>query len=257
MDKLAVKFLPQRCLVVVAMKSELDAVLALPYEWRRTELAGGFVLHEAGNCLVVTKAGIGPVRGAMATQAALMHCGTHSIDAIVSLGVGGALRPSLEPGDLVLATRVIKHDTRCGASLMVPGSAWVSLPEKQRELIDPAFVSNNAVMTWICEVLNGQPFSTGALLSGDEFVNTTKRKTELAAIARDASMVDMEAGGIVQVAKCYDVPFIALRTTADTFKPNDDDVAVSYLYALERATESAAAVVGRIFQYIQESREFK
>lgn len=241
------------------MEKELDAILALPFTWRQRHLAGRFVLYEAGTCLTVMKAGIGPVRGAMAAQVAILQCiQSRPIDVIVSLGVGGALNASLKPGDLVLATRVIKHDTRCGDKLMVPGCPWVSLTEEQRTTADPSFDCDVVTMAWIREILGDDvSFDTGALLSGDEFVNCMKRKSELANLVNDACMVDMEAGGIVQVAKCYGVAFVALRTTADTFQPNVDDVVGFYLNAMEIAAACAAKVVERIWMSVLQCEKNK
>ena len=222
---------------------ELEAILRLPFGWTAHALKG-FVLHQAaGDALAVVQAGIGPVMGALATQAALQHW--PAAEVVISLGVGGALVPELQPGDLCLATRIVKHDTRCAGDLMKPGELWLSDPDRGSK--DPGFTMPLDALQWMRSVLGARRFREGTLLSGDEFVSDAARKRTLAALDANALMVDMEAGGIVQAAQVvHGLPCLALRTIADRLDP-DQGVEDDYLRMKAGAAECAAAVVEGIW----------
>ena len=135
---------PSCVLVVVAMDVELQAVLRLPLERRQScgeasEGGGPSIFHQFADgerTVWVVQSGIGPVMGALAAQEAVLSLAPRP-ELVLSLGVGGALAASLAPGDLVLALRVVKHDTRCGGALMRPGELWLSDPHRDKR--DPGF----------------------------------------------------------------------------------------------------------------------
>ena len=135
---------PSCVLVVVAMDVELQAVLRLPLERRQScgeasEGGGPSIFHQFADgerTVWVVQSGIGPVMGALAAQEAVLSLAPRP-ELVLSLGVGGALAASLAPGDLVLASRVVKHDTRCGGALMRPGELWLSDPHRDKR--DPGF----------------------------------------------------------------------------------------------------------------------
>ena len=128
---------PSCVLVVVAMDVELQAVLRLPLERRQScgeasEGGSPSIFHQFADgerTVWVVQSGIGPVMGALAAQEAVLSLAPRP-ELVLSLGVGGALAASLAPGDLVLAARVVKHDTRCGGALMRPGELWLSDPHR-------------------------------------------------------------------------------------------------------------------------------
>jgi len=135
---------PSCVLVVVAMDVELQAVLRLPLERRQScgeasEGGNPSIFHQFADgerTVWVVQSGIGPVMGALAAQEAVLSLAPRP-ELVLSLGVGGALAASLAPGDLVLAARVVKHDTRCGGALMRPGELWLSDPHRHER--DPGF----------------------------------------------------------------------------------------------------------------------
>ncbi|EOD17589.1 hypothetical protein EMIHUDRAFT_118523 [Emiliania huxleyi CCMP1516] len=235
------------------MDVELQAVLRLPLERRQScgeasEGGGPSIFHQFADgerTVWVVQSGIGPVMGALAAQEAVLSLAPRP-ELVLSLGVGGALAASLAPGDLVLASRVVKHDTRCGGALMRPGELWLSDPHRDKR--DPGFDAPAAALAFVRGALRGRVvFTEGTLLSGDEFV-TAERKAALADCdGGGALMVDMEAAGIVQAATRHSLPWAALRTTADRLRPGAGGAEEDYLVAKARAAESAAAVVRRVW----------
>jgi adenosylhomocysteine nucleosidase len=98
------------------------------------------------------------------------------MDALVSIGFCGGLRPSLHALDVLVVTEV----NGFGPALM-PSSS--------------------------------RPFKTGKLLSIDRVVSTAAEKSEF---AKDADAVEMEAAAVADRANQYRVPFYAVRVVTDT-----------------------------------------
>lgn len=140
--------------------------------------------------LAVRCEGPGPEPAARAARALL----DEGARALVSAGVCGALDPALGPGDAILPTRVVnRHDDT---------ESW---------LVDAPW--HAAVMA----LAGGAdaPFRTGALLGSDRAVASVDGKHHLAA-RTGAVAVDMESHAVARVAADAGVPFLVLRTVADT-----------------------------------------
>lgn len=99
-----------------------------------------------------------------------------AMDALVSIGFCGGLKPSLGACDIFVATEV-----NGVASTLVPSSS--------------------------------RPFKTGKLLSIDRVVSTAAEKAEL---AKTADAVEMEAAAVADRAMRRHVPFYAVRVVTDT-----------------------------------------
>jgi hopanoid-associated phosphorylase len=108
--------------------------------------------------------------------------------AIVSVGVSGALRPDLSPGDLLVADAV-KSDLEefTVSDLLLSGL----------ELEKPAISLRRAV-----------------LFGSDEIVATILAKARLAS-QHGADAVDMESHGAARAARATGLPFAAIRAIAD------------------------------------------
>eukprot|EP00466_Bigelowiella_natans_P011100 jgi/Bigna1/83194/fgenesh1_pg.103_\ len=266
-------------LVVVAMEVELQAILRVPAAWNTVQIAGGYELFVCESCqqqldflesvgkneevagaekttvIGVVQSGIGNVAGALAAQAVMLGWG-RKIDAVVSLGVAGALQSDLLPGDVMLATRILKHDCKCSSSeseseLMRPGELWVSNPD--RHLIDPGICLDEELVSHTLALFRKAKMHirVGTLASGDEFVMSIAslelRERKIAQQHQQSSvgailMVDMESGGIVQAVHRMKTSFVAIRTVADTLKPKDG-IEDSYKCFKEVAAKVAATYV--------------
>jgi adenosylhomocysteine nucleosidase len=113
--------------------------------------------------------------------------------ALMSFGMAGALDPALNPGDLLVAERVIAPDGRIYAA----DAAWSAL------LVAPP------------DETPGCPACRLALLAGvDRPVVSAAGKRELRE-RTGAAAVDMESHVVAEAAARRGVPFIALRAIAD------------------------------------------
>jgi hopanoid-associated phosphorylase len=112
--------------------------------------------------------------------------------AVVSLGIAGALAPSLQPGDWVVASRVVAHD-----------GEW---PTDAK---------------WAAALLRALPApSSGAILGSGSML--LKAADKLGAGRRTGALaVDMESHVAARVARQLGLPFAAARVVSDCA---DDDL---------------------------------
>ncbi|HET8588218.1 MAG TPA: 4-hydroxy-3-methylbut-2-enyl diphosphate reductase [Nakamurella sp.] len=171
------------------LKWEADALRrGLPEKWRER----------------VLRTGSGPTRAARAADGAAVR----SADAVLVAGIAGGLDPSLRPGDVVVADRVIGPDgaeTTCGSARMLAARLRA----------------------------DGLPARVGAVVSSDRLVSGPRR----AELARSGAVaVDMESAALVAT----DRPTAVVRVIAD---PADGRlVAPATLGRVRKAVSTLAAV---------------
>jgi adenosylhomocysteine nucleosidase len=203
----------------------------------RTGVRGGRRWH-------FVRSGIGAVNAALSVA---FVCESEKPDAILLLGVGGALHENLAIGDLVLSTAVLQHDSFAsldgGDVRMRAGSLlFTGKPADEVE-----HRSDAALRAWIREALGKTAYRDGAVLSGAEFVGTPDRKREIARLHPEALLVEMEACGVAQVAERLSVPFVVAKTVADRLRP-DGSVEQDFRKCLQSAARNAANVLKSLLQ---------
>jgi adenosylhomocysteine nucleosidase len=242
-------------LLLAAMDEEEEAVLEVlktypAREWELSPRAGVrgrlFELGD-GRRLGLLRTGIGGANAVLATSLACESSEETRPDAIVLLGVGGALVPELEIGELVVARKVLQHDSLCtfdsGDFLMRSGD--LVLTAEQARACDPILPAHAGLVDWLmAEFPDARP---GTLVSGGEFAGRTGRKSELASLAPDAILVDMEGAGVAWTAARYGVPFVVAKTVADRLEP-DGTIGQDFVRCLRSSAGHAAVVARRIAQ---------
>ena len=108
-------------------------------------------------------------------------------EAIISIGLGGALDPALSVGDIVIGTEVLR-----------PRARWTT---------DPAWTAS------LAERLPGAKLA--AIYGSHDMVLHTLDKAKLRAKGR-AALVDMESHVAAQAAAARKLPFAVLRVVSDT-----------------------------------------
>jgi 5'-methylthioadenosine/S-adenosylhomocysteine nucleosidase len=196
-----------------------------------------------GHRFLIARTGVGPVNAAVA--AALICEARPEIDALVLLGVGGALDPELRIGELVIASSVLQHDSFSsldfGHPRMRAGSFILNAEDASSHLAAlPADEGLRALLAGAFPQAR-----QGGVLSGNEFVGTVARKREIATLHAEALLVEMEAAGIAQVASKLGIPFAVAKTVADRLTP-DGSIESDYRTCLHAAAENAARVL-RVF----------
>lgn len=236
-------------LVIVAMEVEEAAVLSRLPSSHLVEISNRLGLRArqatvGSYQLLVARSGVGAVNAALTLGFAAER---FPLDAVLLLGVAGALRTDFAIGDMVIPERVIQHDAVCSwpehVELMAPGQLHVSLPKEKRPA--PALPADPALYGGLLSVLAAagiQYRAGGTLLSGSEFVASPARKQELLGGQPDAVAVEMEAAGVAQVARQLGIPFLVVKTIADRLAP-DGTIVEDYRQFTQRAAENAAQIV--------------
>ena len=169
-------------LVTFALRSELAPWLRLR-TFRRVPL-GRYAFYEtllAGSTVRILLTGVGPAHARRAIRAALET----RPDAVLASGLCGALKPSLEVGD-ILAARLVRCEGTAQALASSPD--WLDLAVRCGAQAVDAFISTPAV------------------------AGTVEAK---AALGSDADAVDMESFPIIEEALRAGVPALALRCVSD------------------------------------------
>ena len=200
----------------------------------------------------ILKTGIGSVNAgvalALANAMASAAFARGGFDAVILLGVGGALRPELDVGDLVISSRVLQHDyfysfdhgdqrIRPGALILSSAEAEGHAPEMDA---DPRLVAWIEKSGWLHA--GKEKIFVGAVLSGNEFVGTVARKRAIAQLHEEAWLVEMEAAGVAQVATRLGIPFVIAKTVADRLCP-DGTIEADFRACLVSASAHAAAAL--------------
>ncbi len=121
---------------------------------------------------------------------------------IIATGVAGALSSGLEPGDLVLADRLLILES----------------DEKIARRVDSIRAADLAVAGRAL-TRAGLRYSMGAMLTMDRVISAAEKR--LAKSSTGAIAVDMETAAIAAEARTREIPFIAMRAVLDQL---DDEV---------------------------------
>ncbi len=223
--------------IIVATLDEERAVRFAMKEAVEEEGAAGllFIRGRLGEVpAVAVRAGIGKVNAALCAQ---MLIDRYQPEAVINVGVAGALDPSLHIADVVIARDAVQHDfdtTFFGDALgQITGLPSVEIP---------ADASLGCMLAKACEAA-GVPYRFGRILSGDQFICDAAKKAWLVS-QFDGTCTEMEGASVAQVCMLNGVPFCILRSISDGA---GDDAGMQYSEFAALAAERA----GRILQAIR------
>lgn len=152
------------------------------------------------NQVVIRQCGIGKVNAAMACVE--MICEQHP-DIVLTLGCAGGNGNELSLGDVIVSTETAYHDVYCGEDILY--GQVQGMPERYESpkwLIERACKINERVVP-------------GLIVSGDWFVDSKPKMSEILSHYPEAKAVDMESAAIAQVCYKYQIPFVSLRIISD------------------------------------------
>jgi adenosylhomocysteine/aminodeoxyfutalosine nucleosidase len=194
--------------VLSAMYEEIRATFEALHRPQAADFAGRKIMcgNLDGKEMVTGCTGVGKVLTAMTTQGVIDR---YHPDAIVFAGIAGALNPTYEIGDIVIAKDFVQHDfdaTRFGFS-----RGAVPHEDPFQTLSDSSLL--DFALRWNVE---GRKLHLGRMLSGDRFVTS-------AGEARDHHLrgelqgdtVDMESAAAAFVGRLNTAPFLAMRVISD------------------------------------------
>ena len=121
--------------------------------------------------------------------AALVAATAAKTDCLVSFGIAGGLAPQLDAGTVVVSGEVVSDRCR-----------WVAQPQYRR---------------WVSEFARSIGAVEGPVLGASSILATQMEKAR-AWVATRALAVDLESEIVARTATALGIPFIVLRTIADT-----------------------------------------
>lgn len=216
--------------VIAAFRAEVEAVAAALADAGPLERAGfcRFVRGRAGARAVVAAAvGMGKVRAAAGTQAVLDR---FRPAAVLFCGTAGSLAREVRPLDLVVAERLLQHDTGPKAP------EWLEA--------DPGLSALLLESARAVAAERGRGVHAGGLITGDRPV---LRRAERNALRKRfaALAVDMEAAAAAAVAAAAGVPFAAVKAVTDSA---DRKGILEFKLNAGRASALAAGVVNAFLE---------
>ncbi len=157
--------------------------------------------------IILAKSGIGKVNAAVCAQ---IMIDIFKVDALINLGVAGAVSPDLNICDVVISKEFIQHDMdattfgyrkgeipQMDTSIFKADTHLIHLVEKASDVLDSKI-----------------KVKTGRVLSGDQFISKAEDREHLYEFfAGDCT--EMEGASIAHVCYLNRVPFIAVRSISD------------------------------------------
>ena len=162
----------------------------------------------AGREIVLAKSGLGKVNAAVCAQVMI---DIFRIDALISLGVAGAISPELDICDVVISREFIQHDVNAVAF----GSSKGEIPQMDTSVFK-ADTHLIHLMEKASDVLDAKTrVITGRILGGDQFISKVEEREELYQFyAGDCAEIEGGAA-IAQVCYLNRIPFVAVRSITD------------------------------------------
>ncbi|MGL4973102.1 MAG: 5'-methylthioadenosine/S-adenosylhomocysteine nucleosidase [Culicoidibacterales bacterium] len=196
-----------RVAIIGAMEEEVQ-LLRSQLENLQTETIAGFEFYVgtlAGKEVVVLRSGIGKVNAAISTTLLLNH---FEVSAVINTGSAGGVNPSLNVGDIVIATETTYHDVDATHFGYIHGQV-PQMPE--------SYASNQKLVEVAQTALATTQFHavTGIVATGDSFIGREEQISAILAKQPTLSAVEMEAGAVAQVCHVFSKPFVIVRSISD------------------------------------------
>lgn len=225
--------------IIVAMQEELEEVLKIMSDIEEKEIYGisfvdGKIEKEK---VVVVKSGVGKVNAARTTQILIDKL---DVTKVINVGSAGALNPSLNIGDIVIANKLIQHDFDITAFNHKKG--YIT------GVGDYIYCDENLInkLKKAANKLGNKAYNikTGTIASGDIFCTEINMKNKIYS-KFNADCVEMEGAAIAQVCYLDKIPFIVIRSISDS--PNGNN-AIVFDEFVELASKRCASILKEFFK---------
>lgn len=184
-----------------------------------------------GKDVILLRSGIGKVNAAMSTTILLEK---YKPDCIINTGSAGGLNPDLNVGDAVISTEVRHHDVDVTAFDYEYGQV-PNLPA--------AFKADEKLMAAAeaaAGEIDGFQIVRGLIATGDSFMEDPARVEFIKEKFENLQAVEMEAAAIAQVAHCFEVPFVIIRSLSDIAGKESE---ISFDQFIDKAATNSATLV--------------
>lgn len=239
--------------ILGAMGSEVNVLVEELEDAKDHEIEGIFFWEGRlqGRRVVVARTGVGKVNAAITATLLYEHFRPAEV---LFTGIAGGLRPSLLPGDIVIAAKTVQHDfgTLTSEGFHRRGARNPISPERNplfipadRRLLRVALAAAKTVKLDAIRLREGTRTPSvveGTVATGDVFVASPAKKAELhKELGADA--VEMEGAAVAQVCWQWQVPCLVIRSVSDLA---DDNALADSRTFLRIAVGNSAALVREI-----------
>lgn len=228
--------------IICAMREEIEEILI--FMKNKEEAAFGtfkFVEGDIFGCrCAVALCGVGKVHAAMCTQALIIK---YNPDLILNVGVAGGIDPKINIGDTVIAAGVIQHDFDVSSFQNrkkgeISGIDLVEI-ETTKWITDKIVVCSNEILP--------QTVHTGTILSGDQFICSSQKLTELRNEFGGVAC-EMEAGSVGQVCYVNKKDFGIIRAISDNADHNSN---IDFEKFTKSSSKNAALILSNFIKSYQ------
>ncbi|NLP47168.1 MAG: 5'-methylthioadenosine/adenosylhomocysteine nucleosidase [Epulopiscium sp.] len=227
--------------IIGAMDEEIIA-LKEKMEVQKVENVAGleFVVGELSHLpVVLVRCGIGKVNAALCTQILISQ---FHIDAIINIGVAGALHPELKIGDVVISSDTIHHDfdaSAFGDDIGVIPRMEESTFQADAKLIHLAKEAGKHISSI-------RQIYVARIVSGDQFI-ADKRKKDWIWRKFGAYCTEMEGAAIAHVCYVNEIPFVIIRSISDGADQGAD---MNFNQFVKLAAQNSSALIEQMLQYV-------
>ncbi len=196
--------------------------------------------------VVVAETGIGKVNAAMTTTLMLNHFRPRRL---LFTGIAGGTNPTLQPGDIVIASQTIHHDyqsitfdqkptiqTRNGVSGQMNPAYF---PADSGLLLRAQTVARTVVFEPVPGTTRPPAVVTGTVVTGDQFISSSQKVAQLRQDF-NADATEMEGAAVAQVCYQLQVPLLVIRSLSDRA---DDNARRDMMSFYETAARNSAKLV--------------
>jgi adenosylhomocysteine nucleosidase len=161
-----------------------------------------------GDNVRVEKCGIGKVNAALGAQRMINE---FHPDAIISSGCAGGHGDGIRIQDVVVSTELCYHDVYCGTAIDN------TTQYGQVQGLPVRFKADPYLLKVACGMKREDVFKIhpGLIVTGDWFVDTKEKMSEIIGHFPEALAVDMESAAIAQTCYINQVPFVSFRVISD------------------------------------------
>ncbi len=156
--------------------------------------------------VVVVQCGIGKINAALCTQILVDDFG---VEAVLNTGIAGSLNNDIEVGDMVVSSDAVHHDF----DLTPVGYPKGKVPGFE-EIAFKADENLAAVAREVIKEMDECSVFYGRVCSGDQFIDSIQKKTELAE-EFGGLCCEMEGASIAHAAAKNHIPFVIVRAISD------------------------------------------
>lgn len=221
--------------IIGAMEEEVEILkeeLKLNKKFKRAKMefyVGKYLEKE----VILVRSGIGKVNAALCTQVLISE---FQVEAIINIGVAGAIYDELEVGDIVISEDVMEHD------FDVTSFGKYKLGEIPR-MDESIFAADESLVEIATKASNSEDIKhktfTGRILSGDIFVASAEKK-EFLWNEFKGYCTEMEGAAIGHACYMNNIPFVIIRAMSDKA---DGTANISFNDFLKEAVNNSTQIV--------------